>query len=589
MVPRIANRGTSFKGAGLYYLHDKEALTNERVAFTHTENVPTKDPEKALKWMAWTASHADELKAQNGIPATGAKMRKPVFAFSLAWHPEEKPEQWEMISAGRSALIALGLQEHESVFVAHRDERHPHLHLIVNAINPNTGKSNTLSYSKQKLSKWAEAYEVERGKIYCQQRVDNNEKRAREEYVRYQEPEGDLKDTIAQLYHSSDSGKAFRAALAERKLTLAKGRRIVVIDENGETHSLSRQLDGVRAKDICDRLKDLDLPTHKEQREESDGRKQKAPVYFDRDEQNRQQDERIIDAGIAHDQKTRATEQRRPPAPSRSELLNDLQDRKTAALDRASLEGQHVRARLDFTLENQYGLHERQLRRDASDIETALNDPSRSRRWWMGLTGHRARLRGELEDAQRSLATIEQRKEEAYGAYRLREDQRRAEIEARYADQVRAVEQCFGAKESEAHTQAPIAARLDDKQIRNVPGPTAPVKSLHPSEHFAVAAQASDPSYDARLEAYAARFDPSEQEYEEEADNRFDSVSLDPAVQQQRALQAQTMGLPPSFNNAASGGMTPETTEYQARLDAYAERVASQNQAQQSRPQPTQE
>ena len=66
MVPREARRGSSFKGAGLYYLHDKNASTSERVAFTHTENIPTRDPEKALKWMAWTSSHAEELKTRNG-------------------------------------------------------------------------------------------------------------------------------------------------------------------------------------------------------------------------------------------------------------------------------------------------------------------------------------------------------------------------------------------------------------------------------------------------------------------------------------------------------------------------------------------
>lgn len=34
MVPRIAKRRQSFKGAGLYYLHDKGAMTAERVTWT---------------------------------------------------------------------------------------------------------------------------------------------------------------------------------------------------------------------------------------------------------------------------------------------------------------------------------------------------------------------------------------------------------------------------------------------------------------------------------------------------------------------------------------------------------------------------
>ena len=93
MVPREAGRGRSFKGAGLYYLHDKDALTSERVAFTHTENVPTNDPEKALKWMAWTAIHAEDLKRESGSAMTGRACGKPVFTFSLSWHPEQEPKK----------------------------------------------------------------------------------------------------------------------------------------------------------------------------------------------------------------------------------------------------------------------------------------------------------------------------------------------------------------------------------------------------------------------------------------------------------------------------------------------------------------
>jgi hypothetical protein len=53
MVPAITEGGRSFKGAALYYLHDKrkpgeaERLTSERVAWTHTLNLATDDPDRA--------------------------------------------------------------------------------------------------------------------------------------------------------------------------------------------------------------------------------------------------------------------------------------------------------------------------------------------------------------------------------------------------------------------------------------------------------------------------------------------------------------------------------------------------------------
>jgi hypothetical protein len=71
VIPKVAGKGKSFKGAGQYYLHDKKADSAERVAFTHTLNLPTDDPELALRHMAYTAMHQDEIKARAGVKATG--------------------------------------------------------------------------------------------------------------------------------------------------------------------------------------------------------------------------------------------------------------------------------------------------------------------------------------------------------------------------------------------------------------------------------------------------------------------------------------------------------------------------------------
>jgi len=52
MVPAITAGGRSFKGAALYYLHDKrqngeaERFTSERIAWVETVNLPTGDPER---------------------------------------------------------------------------------------------------------------------------------------------------------------------------------------------------------------------------------------------------------------------------------------------------------------------------------------------------------------------------------------------------------------------------------------------------------------------------------------------------------------------------------------------------------------
>jgi hypothetical protein len=68
--------------------------------------------------------------------------------------------------------------------VAHKDEPHPHIHLIVNRVNPQTGKAASLSNDHLNLSRWAEGYEREQGKLRCEQRVLNNEARRKGMFVR---------------------------------------------------------------------------------------------------------------------------------------------------------------------------------------------------------------------------------------------------------------------------------------------------------------------------------------------------------------------------------------------------------------------
>jgi hypothetical protein len=186
MVPKVAGKGSSFKGAALYYLHDKGALTSERVAFSHTENLPTRDAEKAIKCMAWTALHQSEIKTRAGGSAKGRKLVNPVYTYSLSWAPDESPTPEEMIEAARASVKALGLEGHEMLFVSHNDEPHPHIHVIVNRVHPETGIAAPLSNDHLKLSAWAEAYEKAQGRIRCEQRVENNERRRKKQWVKDQ-------------------------------------------------------------------------------------------------------------------------------------------------------------------------------------------------------------------------------------------------------------------------------------------------------------------------------------------------------------------------------------------------------------------
>ncbi len=89
-----------------------------------------------------------------------------------------------MVRAARETLKVLGMDKHEALLVGHNDEPHPHIHVIVNRGNPETGIAAPLKMDHLKLSAWAEAYEKRQGQIRCEQRVENNERRRRGEFVK---------------------------------------------------------------------------------------------------------------------------------------------------------------------------------------------------------------------------------------------------------------------------------------------------------------------------------------------------------------------------------------------------------------------
>jgi hypothetical protein len=239
MIPKVTAKGTSFKGAAAYYLHDKQADTSERVAFTHTENLPTSNPDLAWKIMAHTADNQQAIKRASGQVATGRKLKQSVYAYSLSWEPGETPDQATMIEAGRQTIKALGLDGHQVLMVAHNDEPHPHIHLIVNRVHPETGIAAKHSNDHLRLSEWAEAFEMAQGQIKCEQRVENNRARREGRFV---------KDTISLSPAEFQRWRRYRLDLARKREGQDRGALTAVqkVRREGVEARRDAQLDFVR-------------------------------------------------------------------------------------------------------------------------------------------------------------------------------------------------------------------------------------------------------------------------------------------------------------------------------------------------------
>ena len=176
MVVKMSSPGRSFGGVADYCLHDPRMPgeahhpeSAERVEWTETRNLATSEGERAGRIMAATAEASPDLKHLAGGAATGRKLEKPVCHYSLSWAKDEKPDRQEMRRAAQESLKALGMERHQALVVSHRDGQ-PHVHVIANRVDPESGKAAGLSRSKLRLSQWAEKYEREQGEIRCPQR-----------------------------------------------------------------------------------------------------------------------------------------------------------------------------------------------------------------------------------------------------------------------------------------------------------------------------------------------------------------------------------------------------------------------------------
>lgn len=186
MVPRLSDksarsdgRGRSFKSLSAYLFQgDRDAANPERAAWAEALNCHCSDPADAWQEMAWTWEHSDELKKAAGVRSSGQRNDHPVWHVSLNWHADDAPSRQEMRDAALGLLKRFGLEDHQALMVAHEDTDHPHLHLMVNLVNPYDGRTVDVSRStKMRLSGWAREYDREHGREHCPQREINFQKR----------------------------------------------------------------------------------------------------------------------------------------------------------------------------------------------------------------------------------------------------------------------------------------------------------------------------------------------------------------------------------------------------------------------------
>ena len=76
-------------------------------------------------------------------------------------------------------------QEHQAILVAHDDKRYPHVHVMLNAVHPETGLQLNDGFEQRRAQAWALDYEREQGHIHCEQRLKNRRGARKEHAAQY--------------------------------------------------------------------------------------------------------------------------------------------------------------------------------------------------------------------------------------------------------------------------------------------------------------------------------------------------------------------------------------------------------------------
>ncbi len=177
MIVLIHKAGKSFKGLATYLTHDPKAKSDERVGWTHTLNLAHDHVGSAVGEMMWTSRSAELLKQEAGVRAGGRATENTAKHVSLNWSPEEAPTPEHMIETTESFLRHMGWHEHQALVVSHEDKPHPHVHVMLNTIHPETGLRLDDNFERRRAQAWALNYERENGRVFCEQRLKNADER----------------------------------------------------------------------------------------------------------------------------------------------------------------------------------------------------------------------------------------------------------------------------------------------------------------------------------------------------------------------------------------------------------------------------
>lgn len=465
MVPAMIIKGSSRGAPGQLAKHLLRADTNERVKVLELQS-PTGDLREALRdWQCL---------------AEGTRGEKGLYHANIdpEAHYEMTAEQWQR--AVDVLEEELGFKGQPRAVVMHEKEGRTHIHVVWQRTQVDTMTLLSDSWNYRAHEEASMKLEQEFGHEHVPGKHAKRDREKQPElpkseitHAEWQQADRtgidprERKDAITKLYSQCDNGMALKAALESAGYVLAQGdqRDFVIVDSQGEIHSLGRQIKGVKAKDLREFMADIDratLPTVEQARA---GQQQAQAAEEDKrrltPEEIAALDRNLVERNAEEAQRLRATQEAE-------------RQRAAAAMD------QDMREKLAVTDAMQHAARERYAREHAEEqgpwakFWTAVRDffmPQRAAEearqkeeaaaaFNSGLDEERAlEVRALNEQKARDLADLEER----HAQQRREQQQRHSEERDRY---VREAEE---AKRRMAELEEERRRTLEEQQMREGP------------------------------------------------------------------------------------------------------------------------
>jgi len=261
----IILNGASYRCVWWWTQHFEDDVENVRTEIIKSEGLASEDIRDKMLEMQLMA---EGTRCKNFMwiadlsPSPGVSRR-----FSAA--------EWERARAIAEKFRGL---EGQAYFVIEQEKADGriHRHAIWSRVDVETGRARPDGWDSEICHAASKAIREELGlqplpSPFDKDREGPRPKRAPKRWEMYRGMKSgldprDITAQVTELYHQSDNGRAFHAALEQQGYVLARGDRrgFVILDSAGDDHSLARRIEGVNTKELDAFMRDVDheaLPT----------------------------------------------------------------------------------------------------------------------------------------------------------------------------------------------------------------------------------------------------------------------------------------------------------------------------------------